>query len=333
MITPQPKGISGTVIQILDGEGSTPILYNAVILSASGTAREKLLANIFEGALIGITQEITAYDSDCQTPQLVDWSVTYASVGGNVTYLRDGKIQHDDERGSVIRNPRTAIAYNDQYVFFIVVDGRQPGISVGMTLDELGLFTRDTLGATWAISQDGGGSSTMVVNGQVMNVPSDMCHQIYIPQVGDAFLNNQTLELIKVQANPGPVKLVTVCERQVANGMLMVAQQPEKKSGFLQPGMLVNAVGPSTLRLGPGTNYGELAHLPAGSAGLVVPDVNRLDGVFAKGAYWWKVSFGNLTGWIEETNLSTQIQPSRYLDPDCPEVPSRAYYLRVCPTK
>lgn len=331
LITPQPHSLKGIVSSIHDGKGGMPIPYNAVILSATGGAREQILSNIYPGAEIGITQEITAYESDCVSPQTVDWSSTYASVGGNVTFLKDGEIQHDDERGSIIRNPRTAIAYNEQYIFFIVVDGRQPGLSVGMTIDELGAFTRDTLGAKWGISQDGGGSSTMVVNGEVVNIPSDLCHQIYIPQIGDAFLNRGTLELFKVKANLGPVKPVTVCERQVANGMLMVVQQPAEKSAFLQTDMLVNTTSPATLYLGPGTNYSELAILPSGSAGFIVEDNNGLNGILAKGSYWWKVAFGSLTGWIEEQKLSTQVQAPRALDPDCSGIPSRAYYLRGCP--
>ena len=42
-------------------------------------------------------------------------------------------------------------------------------ISVGMSIHELAVFARDTLGATWGVAQDGGGSSTMVINGQVVN--------------------------------------------------------------------------------------------------------------------------------------------------------------------
>jgi hypothetical protein len=53
----------------------------------------------------------------------------------------------------------------------VVVDGRRDR-SVGMTLEELtDLFS--SLGATWALNLDGGGSTTLVVNGTVKNRPSD----------------------------------------------------------------------------------------------------------------------------------------------------------------
>ena len=48
----------------------------------------------------------------------------------------------------------------------------QPGFSVGMTLPELAALMR-RLGAADALNVDGGGSSTMVVGGRVLNRPSD----------------------------------------------------------------------------------------------------------------------------------------------------------------
>jgi exopolysaccharide biosynthesis protein len=68
--------------------------------------------------------------------------------------------------------PRTAIArLKDNRVAFIVVDGRS-SVSRGVTLSELADILL-SLGAIDAMNLDGGGSSTMVVNGTVANVPSD----------------------------------------------------------------------------------------------------------------------------------------------------------------
>ncbi len=81
------------------------------------------------------------------------------------------------------RHPRPAFCYNPQKIIFTVVDGRQPQLSVGMTLDELaGLMVE--LGCTTAMNSDGGGSSVMAVvpaetGGrvnpllQIVNSPSD----------------------------------------------------------------------------------------------------------------------------------------------------------------
>ncbi|MDK2972524.1 MAG: hypothetical protein PWP23_2279 [Candidatus Sumerlaeota bacterium] len=69
--------------------------------------------------------------------------------------------------------PRTMLACNDTHGFLIVVDGRQTGFSIGMTFDDMATFAKDTLGATHALNLDGGGSSTMVVQGTLENSPSD----------------------------------------------------------------------------------------------------------------------------------------------------------------
>jgi exopolysaccharide biosynthesis protein len=60
----------------------------------------------------------------------------------------------------------------DGSLIFVVVDGRQEGLSVGMTLPELATFLQDK-GAWDAYNLDGGGSSTMLVEGRIMNSPSD----------------------------------------------------------------------------------------------------------------------------------------------------------------
>lgn len=68
------------------------------------------------------------------------------------------------------RNPRTAIGYTkDNDLVLVAVDGRE-GSSVGLTLVELANFMK-SLGCTNAINLDGGGSTVMYVNGQIVNRP------------------------------------------------------------------------------------------------------------------------------------------------------------------
>ncbi len=73
------------------------------------------------------------------------------------------------------RNPRTMVGINADTtrLFLVVVDGRQALLSAGMTLIEASDFLRNVLHISQAINLDGGGSSTMVVRGQVVNSPSD----------------------------------------------------------------------------------------------------------------------------------------------------------------
>jgi len=102
------------------------------------------------------------------------WPNVYDAIGGYPLLL--------DERKDVVgecatslcgRNPRTAVGVTATgKVLLVVVDGRQARWSVGATLHELaGIMRR--LGAVDALNLDGGGSSTMVVRGKVVNRPSD----------------------------------------------------------------------------------------------------------------------------------------------------------------
>jgi exopolysaccharide biosynthesis protein len=67
--------------------------------------------------------------------------------------------------------PRTGIGVIDaNHLVFVVVDGRSEGYSEGVSLPELaGIFTG--LGAITAYNLDGGGSSTMYFNGDLVNNP------------------------------------------------------------------------------------------------------------------------------------------------------------------
>ena len=69
-------------------------------------------------------------------------------------------------------NPRTAIGYYEPgHYCLVVVDGRAMGNSSGASLEELASLMAD-LGCSVAYNLDGGGSSTMVYNNRVFNLPS-----------------------------------------------------------------------------------------------------------------------------------------------------------------
>ncbi|MGQ3384943.1 phosphodiester glycosidase family protein [Glutamicibacter sp. TV12E] len=69
------------------------------------------------------------------------------------------------------QQPRTAVGIIDENHFiFVVVDGRSEGYSVGVTMPELAQIMLD-LGCETAYNIDGGGSSTMFFNGQLVNNP------------------------------------------------------------------------------------------------------------------------------------------------------------------
>jgi exopolysaccharide biosynthesis protein len=67
--------------------------------------------------------------------------------------------------------PRTAVGIIDgNHLVFVVVDGRSPGYSAGVTMTGLAEIMQG-LGATTAYNIDGGGSSTMYFNGGLVNNP------------------------------------------------------------------------------------------------------------------------------------------------------------------
>jgi exopolysaccharide biosynthesis protein len=100
-------------------------------------------------------------------------------VGGTPVLIDCGEIVPDFQIEKVHqsfldkRHARTAIGIKPNgHWIFVVVDGRQPELSIGMTMNELAQLMKE-LGCHSALNLDGGGSSTFVLNGQVVNSPYD----------------------------------------------------------------------------------------------------------------------------------------------------------------
>ncbi len=107
------------------------------------------------------------------TPENDAWEV----IGGNMLLVKDGLDVAPDEK---TRHPRTAVGLdaNGDKLIILLVDGRKPGVAVGMSYEELATEMR-RLGCQQALNLDGGGSSTMAVRdaitGQItiLNDPTD----------------------------------------------------------------------------------------------------------------------------------------------------------------
>ncbi|WP_242839346.1 phosphodiester glycosidase family protein [Oribacterium sp. P6A1] len=99
----------------------------------------------------------------------------------------DGEIAvtKDEEVGKAMAsNPRTAIGMlEDGHYVFVVTDGRTSE-STGLTLYQLAEFMQ-SLGCTTAYNLDGGGSSTMYFNGQIVNKPTTGGNKISERSVSD----------------------------------------------------------------------------------------------------------------------------------------------------
>lgn len=94
-------------------------------------------------------------------------------------------VTEEDEVGKAMAsNPRTAIGIlDDLHYVFVVSDGRTEE-SEGLSLLELAEFM-DGLGVKTAYNLDGGGSSTMYFNGEVINTPTTNGRNIKERSVSD----------------------------------------------------------------------------------------------------------------------------------------------------
>ncbi|MBZ4686761.1 MAG: hypothetical protein PWQ96_1012 [Clostridia bacterium] len=87
--------------------------------------------------------------------------------------LKNGQPQPIPEKWQHQKHPRTVLGqYANGDLIFIVIDGRQAGWSNGITLEEMQIKLLE-LGVVDAYNLDGGGSSTFVYGGKILNRPSD----------------------------------------------------------------------------------------------------------------------------------------------------------------
>ena len=164
-----------SVLTVRDRHGSSQIPADGFVISAVGNSREWLLSNVRRGARINFSWRLTPIDPK----QDALWRRANTILGGGPQLIRDGKLDITLAQEKVSpafrndRHPRTAIAkLASGKLLLVTVDGRQPRISVGMSLDMLAALLLE-FGADEAINLDGGGSTTMVVRDKVVNHPSD----------------------------------------------------------------------------------------------------------------------------------------------------------------
>ena len=123
---------------------------------------------IYEDGSFGIINE-----SEVTAEQLIaKGAVQTLSFGPALIENGSVAVDSDDEVGrAMASNPRTAIGIkSDGTYVFVVSDGRTDE-SEGLSLLQLAEFMK-TLGVRTAYNLDGGGSSTMVFNGSVVNTPT-----------------------------------------------------------------------------------------------------------------------------------------------------------------
>lgn len=156
--------IRGRVVAIHESDSVIP--PDGVVISASGED-----AGALKKVRLGDQVELEYHVNP-------PWDRVVHAVCGGPRLITDGKIEitskaeRFDASIASGRHPRTAIAETfDGRVLLVVVDGRSKR-SAGMNLNELATYLK-RLGARQAMNLDGGGSSTVLVDGKVLNRPSD----------------------------------------------------------------------------------------------------------------------------------------------------------------
>ena len=294
-ILPSTDPAKGIVRQILINQSSTQVPFDHVVLSATGSDATTLQNNVAVGQPVYLSASV----GDGRH----DWNRDFCAIGGMpllITYPYDQPPQDEptvtaEPMSDVVPMggefaPRTAVAYNDDYVFFVVVDGRCG--TDGMDFAQVADFCRLTLGATNITGMDGGGSSCLVVNGTVMNVPSDGCGN----------------------------------ERAVPNGLMMCVRNPKSQSTSFNVGDSVSTGANTTMRTGPGSNYLTVtsSSQTSNKTGTVLD--HSLRGINAKGANWWRCTINTYTGWVPHSNLT------RTANGNLPVFTQHPAEVTVCPT-
>jgi hypothetical protein len=157
--------LQGQVAQVRRG-GGTPIPAGGAVLQATGSKAAGLQALAVPGSPF-----VARFTLDPWWEQVAD------AIGGGPTLVRGGRIAlpTTEDFGSshlLARHPRTAVGQlANGRVLLVAVDGRSSR-SAGMTIRDLALELK-RLNAVTAMSLDGGGSTTLAFDGDLLNVPSD----------------------------------------------------------------------------------------------------------------------------------------------------------------
>lgn len=197
-----PSTPSGPGVEVvLDSHGEVtavntsrgmPVPAGRMTLQAIGTDAERLSSLAAPGSRLKVTTDLISETGK----HLKIGATTDVANGGpvlvengreNVTAARDGMVRTGDSNSFYYgwvhkRNPRTIAGVDAQgRTLLVTADGRQT-TSLGLSLKEAADVAQ-SLGMVDALNLDGGGSTTMAVEGQVVNSPSDAAGE---RAVGDA---------------------------------------------------------------------------------------------------------------------------------------------------
>jgi hypothetical protein len=151
----QPGAIFPARVREIRRDGNARVEPNTMVLSLSG----RRIPPVEIGDLLMLSTETEPGLKGART-----------AVGGGPLLVRGGKAAPGRASKAFERHPRSAIGWNSKHFFFVEVDGRQPGLSVGMDVRELADFLVQ-IGCEEAMNLDGGASAELWLNGKIMNRP------------------------------------------------------------------------------------------------------------------------------------------------------------------
>jgi hypothetical protein len=160
------RDLTGTVTSMVS-RSSVPIPRNGAVLVARGKYEETLRSEASIDEPLKVRLSLPP-----------DWATVTDAVGGGPALVRDGQpIAHSGESLTNIqlngRDPRTAIGQRaDGGIVMVAVDGRRPGWSIGFTNMDLALALISR-GCVTGFALDSGGSTTVALDGHLLNRPSD----------------------------------------------------------------------------------------------------------------------------------------------------------------
>jgi len=167
--------VGGRIVAVRDGLGGSEIPADGFVLSVGPARSAEDGVELRVGESVSIESGLVPRADDPDAA----WGRVESAVSAGPLLLAGGvavdrpELEAISQVFSRARHPRTAVGVrSDGTLLLVAVEGRRPERSVGMSLAELTELLGG-LGAVDAVNLDGGGSTAMVIRGELVTTPSD----------------------------------------------------------------------------------------------------------------------------------------------------------------
>jgi flagellar hook assembly protein FlgD len=194
-LTRPNSDLTGTVSQLIPGDGNVPIPPGGGVLVARGAQAAILQREAPAGTPLFLRLSLTP-----------DWGGMNGAIGGGPVLVQNGRpvFRANEDIGATLLNPRASRSavgqLADGRILLVTTDGGLPGYSVGMTNFELALALV-RLGATQAMALGSGASASMSFDGTLLSRPSGQTESeiadalvvlytgVYVPAPSDSVIS------------------------------------------------------------------------------------------------------------------------------------------------